>query len=709
VTSRGGGKPDGGRFGASAADRPSVRRLTGGSVRWRASATTAIAQAPAAAPYVLVAMMAVWAAHDGGYDADTWYWGALVILGLLAAQLVVTPAPRAVTLTCASRWALLALTLYVAWSYASIAWAASPGDALTGSNRALLYLLIFAFFALARWTWRRALMVLVVFALAIGAVGLLVLTRMATGHAASIFSEGRLTSPTGYFNATAALFTGAALMAVALAARRELPEVLRGALLAVACADLQLALLAQSRGWLFTLPVVLVAAVVVIPDRLRVAMWALLAIAATLAVLPAELTVYHAGGRRTAAPLVHAASASARTGLLVCAALLVTGAVLAVLEARTRRRALGPMARRATGAVAVVAAVAAAGAGAQAATHGHPFRLVSRQWHGLTHPTTRAARGSHFATVGSDRYDFWRVALRAALAHPVGGLGQDNFRNYYVKRRQSREEPEWTHSLPMRLLAHTGFVGLILFAAFVLAALAGALKGLRAADPPARAVAGAALLPMVVWLVHGSVDWFWEFPALSGPALGFLGMASALSRRPEESPTAASRPAERRALPGRLAAPRAAITIAGSIALLGGVAVLAFPYLSVRETSTANDIRARDPLQALGELDSAANLNPLSADPGRIGGTIALQTGRYLEAERRFGQAINRDPGGWFSWFGDGLAASALGDRARARRDYEVAESINSRQPPVRGALARVDSFHPMTPRQALRTLVFAH
>ena len=25
--------------------------------------------------------MLVWAVHDGGYDADTWYWGALVVLG----------------------------------------------------------------------------------------------------------------------------------------------------------------------------------------------------------------------------------------------------------------------------------------------------------------------------------------------------------------------------------------------------------------------------------------------------------------------------------------------------------------------------------------------------------------------------------------------------------------------------------------------------
>ena len=43
------------------------------------------------------------------------------------------------------------------------------------------------------------------------------------------------------------------------------------------------------------------------------------------------------------------------------------------------------------------------------------------------------------------------------------------------------------------------------------------------------------MLPLVVWLIYGSVDWFWEMPALSGPALGFLGVAVALEPRPRVS------------------------------------------------------------------------------------------------------------------------------------------------------------------------------
>ena len=96
--------------------------------------------AAALAPGLLVVgLMLVWAVHDGGYDADTWYWGALLSLALLA--LVMIWPGRESRYTRLSRAAIACLALYVAWSYLSITWAQSPGDALQGSNRALLYLI----------------------------------------------------------------------------------------------------------------------------------------------------------------------------------------------------------------------------------------------------------------------------------------------------------------------------------------------------------------------------------------------------------------------------------------------------------------------------------------------------------------------------------------------------------------------------------------
>jgi hypothetical protein len=231
-------------------------------------------------------------------------------------------------------------------------------------------------------------------------------------------------------------------------------------------------------------------------------------------------------------------------------------------------------------------------------------------------------------------------------------------------------------------------------------------------------VAAAALLPLVVWLIHGSIDWFWEIPALSGPALGFLGMVIALGSRSERprgpvapgsgdpgSPGSGDSGERGRARP-IAPARRALSTALGATALVAAVVVLAFPYLSVREVSEASDLRATNPAGALNDLRVAAELDPLAANPGRVAGTIALQTGRYATALQRFDQATAREPGGWYGWFGAGVAASALGARSLARHDLEVAGSMNTKQPAIRAALSRLDTAHPLSPTQALDMLV---
>jgi hypothetical protein len=245
-----------------------------------------------------------------------------------------------------------------------------------------------------------------------------------------------------------------------------------------------------------------------------------------------------------------------------------------------------------------------------------------------------------------------------------------------------------------------------LFAVFLAAGLTSALRRRRAGTGLGAMLAGAAVLPLVVWLVHGSVDWFWEMPALTGPALGFLGMAGAIGAdRATSNPDAGEpEPAPSPSLSRRV--PRVVWLPLGAIAVVACTAVLGFPYLSVRELSQANKIRTRNSAQALRDLKTAADLNPLSAEPGRLGGTIAINSGRLIDAQQQFGQAIKRDPGGWYAWLGAGLAASALGNTDQAKHDFSVAASINSRQPAVTQALRRVDTLHPLTPGQALRLLV---
>jgi len=639
---------------------------------------------------IVVALMLVWGVHDGGFDQDTWYWGALTVLALFTAILIARGGATRVSR--AGMIALGAFALYVAWSYLSITWAQSPGDALTGSNRALLYLLVFATMLVLPWTVRGALLALLVFAIGVGAVAIVLLFRLAgPDRVDELIIGGRLAAPTGYFNSTAALFTIDALVAIALAARRELPAAVRGLLIAFACAALQLGVIVQSRGWLFTLPLVAIVAIVILPDRLRVAAVAVLPVAGAALPVHRLLAVYD---NATGSGLNHASSRAGHAALLICAAEFVLATLLAWAESRVPAPRLTALARRTLGTIVAALAVAAVAVGSVAATHGHPVRFIERQWNGFSQPQTTST-GSHFTDVGSGRYDFWRVSLDAFLAHPIGGLGQDNFDDYYVRHRRTTEEPSYTHSLELRLLAHTGIVGFLLFGTFMVAAIAAAMPARRRHGLEAF-VAAAAVLPLVVWLIYGSIDWFWEIPALSGPALGFLGMAGALgSARARGN---ADAPAPRR--PGWV---RVLAAGAGVLALLAALYALVPAYLSVREVSIASDLRASDPARALQHLQTAADLNPLSADPGRIGGTIALQTGQYATARERFQQSISREPGGWYAWLGSGLAASALGDRAAARHDFEMAEAIDSKDAVIQVALDRLDTAHPLTPADALQ------
>jgi len=656
---------------------------------------------PAALPGTFaVAVLLVWAEHDGGYDQDTWYWGALALLAVLGLVcLLLAPRRR---LTATARWAIGLFALYVAWSFLSITWASSPGDALNGSDRSLLYLIVFALLAILPWTTAGALFALTVYALGVGAIALDVMYRLAANqHIAGLVIEGRLAAPTGYFNSSVALFMSSALLSTALAARRELPGLVRGLLLGSAGTCLQLALIGQSRGWLFTLPFVLVASIVVVRDRFRVIAASLFPILATLIPLHRFLDVYRAAGTTG---FDAAATHAGRTALVTFGIALVLGTVVAWSERLLPQPRLSAARRRGAGVALASLAIAAAVAGGVAATHGHPVQFIKRQWHGFSHTPTGNVSSSYFGTVGSGRYDFWRVGLDAFTSHPLTGLGQDNFADYYITRRHTHEEPAWPHSLEVRLLASTGIVGLLLFAGFLVVSLTGAARARRRVRAPlAAAVAGAALLPLVDWLLHGSVDWFWEIPALSGPALGFLGLALAFER---DVPAELVTPVVRARAAGRVGLRRVATVAPLALAYLAATVLLTFPYLAVRAVSEASDLRARDPLAALSDLKLASELNPLWAQPARVRGAIALQSGQFQLASRSFSQAIAREPGGWFAWFGEGLAEGALGNFTKASHALRVAQRIQSDQPVIGQALAQLRGSHPLDPGTAIASLI---
>ena len=100
--------------------------------------------------------------------------------------------------------------------------------------------------------------------------------------------------------------------------------------------------------------------------------------------------------------------------------------------------------------------------GVIAAGH-HPLGRAERAWHNFT--TNKAAaptRTLHFTSgFGTSRYDVWRIGVRQFLAHPLTGVGADNFIVGYLRDRRTRETSRYPESVELRTFSETGIVGAI--------------------------------------------------------------------------------------------------------------------------------------------------------------------------------------------------------------------------------------------------------
>jgi hypothetical protein len=616
-----------------------------------------------------LALLLWWSGRNGGYDAVSWLGGGIVLIALAVwARLVFGPG-RA--LGGRGRLALTALGLYVAWSFASVLWAVDKGAALTGSDRALLYLVLFALFASLDWTTRRLELALVAYLLGVGALAVLVLAELALGPAPRLLQGGQLAAGLGYHNATAALGTIGALGSILLGSSGRARPLIRAGLAAAAAACLEVSLLAQSRGWLYTLPLILVVVIAFAPARGRAVMWSVIPIGCVLATLP---WVLHSWAHPTAVTDV----GTARSGLLAALASGAVGLLVARLQQRYTLLLVGRRVIRAAGRVAAAMAVAAvAGVAAIAISGG----ALARGWHQFTVDTPVHSGVQRFTQLGSGRYDFWRVAWRSFVDHPLGGLGQDNFAQTYLAARHTGEEPAWLHSLELRLLAHTGALGFLLFAGFLVCALGAYRVASRGADPRRRLALAAALVPLTVWAVHGSVDWFWEIPALSGVVFAFLGAVVALESRRE-----------------RKASSRLSVALIGAA---GAVALLGPAYLGERSLADGRALAAARPAAALGDLSLAARLEPLSSLPQTLAAGIELRAGHGAAALRLAQAGLQRNGGDWVSWLVDGLAAGQTGQAGRESTALERARALDPREPVIALAQRHAGTRAPLTITEA--------
>jgi O-antigen ligase/polysaccharide polymerase Wzy-like membrane protein len=599
---------------------------------------------PFAVGTLAVFVFAVWIAKDAGYAPATWYSGGLFLAGLAVVALL---AYGRISVSRPALAAIVLLGAFAAWSALSIAWSSDRGIAWDGANRTLLYFVVYALFVALPWRRASIPVLLVSLSLAALGIGLADLAR-AMGDPAAFFSYGRFIAPAGYANAACAVYLFAFWPLAYIAARREAPAVVRGLLLAGATALVELAVLTQSRGSLVAVPAAAVAYLLIVPRRLRAACALFVVALATFLASNTLLDVFdpvrlgsNADGAISSALVAIAVSA---------AAVFILWTIVAFVDGRLdfspRALRLANTAGLAVVAIGVVVAVLAV------------IRVdLGASWRHFKAGYPEESGRSHFSIgLGSNRYDFWRVAVKEFRDHPLRGVGADNFAEDYIRERRSTEEPLYPHSLALRLPAQTGIVGTLLFLAFVVCAGFAVMRGSAFIDGAARAGAAAA----VYYAIHGSGDWLWEFAGLGAPAFAWLGLAG-------------SRPVT---VTGRTSPLRAGLAVA---AVIGGLSFV-FPWLAELDAGRALRGWGSDPAAAFSDLGRSRDLNPLSARADLLEGAIASRTNDLPRMATAFQRAIDRNGRDWYAHFELALADAGLRKWQVALAELARAARLNPRE-----------------------------
>jgi len=584
-----------------------------------------------------------WFRHGSIASGDWMQYAGLVALvvatAAIAGALLRPTRPGAIAIA-----ALAGLGL---WEGVTIFWTAVPNLARDEAGLTITYALVLLLAVSLPASRHERLLALEGTSLLFGAYAVACALRFRFG-AHPLFGEGRAADPISYINAGAALWALGFWPGIAAAARRGAHPVTRAACLGAAAVSLAGVVTAQSKGAVLGL---LLSAVVVFAlsgRRTRLAVPAAIATAVTVAAA-APLT----GPYRARPDHLEAAINTVGTAMLgVCLIAAVAGLAYTLLD---RRMEPAPSTVRRTGLLTAWAVAAAAVAGIAVILAPHPIRKLQHDWRAAHHSSAETAT-THLAALGSNRFDFWRVALDGSVRHPLFGIGARGFGPYYLIRGRSYETPARAHSLPLEVLLEDGAVGLILLGMWLGAVFTGLVAGARAR----RATSIAGLGATAAAVGQMCVDWTWTFPAVGLPLFVLAGLGLQGSARPLS----------------RIGA-RAVAGCALAAALL-----VFFPtYLSARIATQAVFDRAP------GRLKWAARVDPLSPAPDIARYELAATSDAQLVAARAL---VRRQPRSvaYQYLYGEALAAARRPDAARA-------------------ALLRALALHPgdRTVRRALRGL----
>lgn len=625
----------------------------------RRPATGAQSLALRAGGAALLAGPTVLAFSSGGYFSVARITAAIVAWIAVAYAAVVSPQPLPASWP--GRVALGGLALLALWTTLSILWTPLAGPAIDDAERLLLYVgaLIAAAALLRGPVVRWVEPVLAAGVMVVVGYGLSERVLPGLVHlVSSRSSEGRLDQPLTYWNATGALAAMGLVLCVRLAGDRSRGDRLR-ALAAAAVAPLGAGLaLSFSRGAILAALAGAAVLLTLAPSRgqLRAT------IAGTLSALIAGGAASAFRGVRT---LEGSLSSREREGAVLLAVLLVLvalGAVFALREARAeRRRPPGEAARpwrgrRTAGALVAAGLVALLLLGA--AIERSPETSTPR-----TGPTT-----ARLSSADSNRYAYWKVALRASADDPVHGTGSGSFRAQWLKERTIAESVIDAHSLYLETLSELGVVGFGLLLAF----LGGVAASARRAYRRAPWLASGWIAALCVWAVHAGIDWDWEMPALTLVALLLAG--AAIAAADDDPPPLGSGDSEAGSRPRRPRAAAALARVALAAAATGAVVVAAVALGSARDAEQAIALVPRNGGRATpAEVARSARLFSDARDHSRDVSLLVREAqlltydGRPQAALPLLRRAVAREPDNAEAWAQLAVSARTI-DRPLAAR-----------------------------------------
>jgi tetratricopeptide (TPR) repeat protein len=259
--------------------------------------------------------------------------------------------------------------------------------------------------------------------------------------------------------------------------------------------------------------------------------------------------------------------------------------------------------------------------------------------HKFNEPTARSAgQGANNLTnlSSSSRWNWWQEAWKSWRAHPVLGTGAGTFDLTHRKLRVDGTVATEPHNLPLQFLSETGIFGFILFLGIAFAGAGAVVEALRRLEGEDRLAAAALAVGLFAYVVHGVVDFDWDFVAVTAPGVAALGVL-----------LAAGRPAR-----VRLRAGRGVLAVAAGAFAAAALYSLVSPWLASRRVDDAYNALGRgDAAAAIADARSAHDVNPFSVDALLAWGAAEAARGNTAAAGRLYTKAISIQPDNWRPWY----------------------------------------------------------